>query len=414
MECPRCGLVQADAPVCIGCRADIARATRAARIARAAGAHRLPAAGFTSVGLPDGQKALWFQQLARLLRAGIAPVPALETLGGSAAGRRLRALTAALVRDLGAGRPLGQAMARLPRDFDAHEAGSVAAAELTGELPRALDRLRERLERRRARTRAVLGGLVYPLVVLALSFFILPIPHLVFGDGAAYARAALLPLGGVALAVLAAVWLRGRLRRHPRVTPALSAAAARVPLLSGWRRSTGRATFCEHLGRALAAGLPVDRALRSAGAATGDPRYEDLAAAASRAVLDEGGGLTEALRASGLFPDGALLVIASGERSGDLAEALETVARHAEEDLDQLARVLTRVATIGLSVLLLGWVALRVFSGMMGALGAGQEQLMQELPGVFRELPTDPKELQQLLDGADEALRGPGIRPLPR
>jgi type IV pilus assembly protein PilC len=410
MECPKCGLVQADAPACVGCHARVRPGRPAAREHR-----ELPAAGFGSLGLTDRSKALWLRQLARLLRAGIPPVAAVESLGGSVGGRRLRAVAAAIAADLRAGRGLGDALARLPRDFDAHETGSVAAAELTGALPLALDRLGERLERRRERARRILGGLAYPAFVFALSFFLLPIPQLVLGDTGGYLRAALLPLLTVAALVTAAVWLRGRLRRHPRVAPALDAVAARTPFLGAWRARTARATFCEHLGRALAAGLPVGRALRSAGAATGDPRYEALAADAERRVLGpRGGSLAEALRASRLFPDEALLIITTGERSGDLADALETVARHTEADLDQLARVLTRVATVALSLVLLGWVAVRIFSGMTAALDFGHEALERELPGLFRDLPTDRGGLQDLLDQADEALRGPGLKPIPR
>lgn len=422
MDCPKCGLVQGDAPRCARCGArmrppgaDDASGRADAGLLASAGPERvLPPAGFRSVGLPDRQKATLFHQIARLLRAGIPPVTALETTGGSVSGRRMRAVCVALVADLNAGKTLGDAMSRLPRDFDPHELGTVRAAELIGAVPDGLERLHARLERSRARKRQVLGGLLYPLVVLTLSFFLLPLPHLFFGRVGAYLAEALVPLAVTLALAAGAVFGWGRLRRHPRYWPPLRAAAARIPIVRSLLLRSGRRTFSAHLGRALDAGLPIDRALRSAGEATGDPRFRRLADDAVRHVLDDGRSLTDAFRTSAVFPDEALLIVAGGERSGDLAASLEMIAQHEDEDLDQRAHVVTRLATIGLSLVLLGYVGLRVFSGMTGALMAGQDQLMKELPpGLFQDIPKGPGDLQRLFDQADDALRGPGIRPMP-
>jgi general secretion pathway protein F len=135
----------------------------------------------------------------------------------------------------------------------------------------------------------------------------------------------------------------------------------------------------------VSAGVPLERAV-SAAAGLARGALRDALAAASGA-LREGRGLARALAAGrGVVPGVAIGMVRAGERGSRLAEALEQVAAHLEQEADLVARVRQALAYPALlaaagvaSVLLIGTVIVPRFAELLADLG-------QQLPLATRLL----------------------------
>lgn len=96
--------------------------------------------------------------------------------------------------------------------------------------------------------------------------------------------------------------------------------------------NTELASFCEQLALILRAGLPPAEGLHI--------MLEDSTQSGEREVLEgllahmEGGGLADALKASGLFPAYLVQMAAIGEETGSLDEVMQALGRHYEREAD--------------------------------------------------------------------------------
>lgn len=109
------------------------------------------------------------RQLAILLKAGSALVPALQVIRRQLKKPAHEAMLRSLINDLEDGLPLADAMRKFPETFDPAYRAVVAAGEASATLPAMMDRLASILVRRRALRNKILGAMTYPLVLLVMS-----------------------------------------------------------------------------------------------------------------------------------------------------------------------------------------------------------------------------------------------------
>jgi type II secretory pathway component PulF len=115
--------------------------------------------------------------------------------------------------------------------------------------------------------------------------------------------------------------------------------ASRLPWLSRIVSYLDVERFTATLAILMRAGVPIQRALEVAGRAVTRPTLARQIPLAARRV-SEGKRLAEALAGSAL-PPMALSLIAAGERSGNLAENLESLATYYRDHLDESLRIFT-------------------------------------------------------------------------
>jgi general secretion pathway protein F len=214
-----------------------------------------------------------------------------------------------------------------------------------------LTRLADYLEDRHAlRSRLVLA-LVYPAIVLAVALAVVGallvyvLPQVVQVFQHAHQQLPLLTRALIALStflratwpaivagiVVAALAIRWLLRR-PRPRAALHRFAYRTPLVGRVLRHLDAARLAATLSILVGSRVPILQALDAGtGVMTLQPMREALTTAA-RGVR-EGMPLARALGATRAFPPVMVHLIASGEASGRLDEALERAARQQQNDL---------------------------------------------------------------------------------
>jgi general secretion pathway protein F len=312
-----------------------------------------PAAGarFRPVSLSGSELTQLTRSLASLLEAGLTVEQAFNALIEQAENERARQVLAALRGEVIAGNSVARALAAFPHVFSELYRTLVAAGESSGQLPRVLGKLADYLEERQQLRSRMALALIYPAIVMAVALgvvgallvYVLPQVVQVFQHAhqqLPLLTRALIALSGflqatwvawLVLIVAAAVALRAALAR-PASRAALHRFLWRLPALGRVLRHLDSARLAATLSILVGSRVPILEALDAGGGVmTLTPMREALATVA-RGVR-EGMPLARALGATGAFPPVMVHLIASGETSGRLDEALERAARQQQNDL---------------------------------------------------------------------------------
>ncbi len=302
------------------------------------------------------QTRLFAQELSVLLGAGIPLLEALRTLNErDGSGGPLDAV----IVSVSEGRALSDALAAAWQHFDPLFVAMVASSERHGQLACTLRDHAAYLQWSEALRARLVAAAVYPAallgaggaVVLFLLLYVLPRFAGVFAELQAelpWASRALMAFGVAAaehrplVLGLAALGVAGIVAalRSPTSRDALAALAWRVPALARQLRSIALARLYRTLGVLLAAGVPVVPALRLAEGALAAPLRPALAR--SRAAVDAGARLSQALHDEQLATAVAWRMLKVGEGSGQVATMFERAAAFHDEELARLSELLTR------------------------------------------------------------------------
>jgi len=334
---------------------------------------------------------LFYGQLADLLDAGVPLLKALDSLIRSTVNPRLVQILKEVRADVADGKSLTASLGQFPGVFPPLHTAMIQAGERAGFLEDVLSSLSafvERLDELRAK---VLGAMIYPallvaagsvVLTLALIFFVprfepllanapKPLPtRIVFAMSHLlrdYAPILLLTLVGLGLLLFTAVTSRAGRR-------AFESFRLRAPVLGPTLRALAIARFCRILGTLLANGVPILQSLAISKDATGSALLADRISEAQENVR-EGKSLAAPMRASGIFPDQIVAMIAVAEEANKLDTVLlkvaDTVERRAHRQVDQAVRLLEPVilclVAMGIGSLALG-LLLPIFT-MASALG---------------------------------------------
>lgn len=300
-----------------------------------------------------------YQQLADLLRAGVPLLRALRLLGRGRADPRLSAVWSHVADEVADGARLADAMARHERIFPSVQVALVRAGERGSFLEQVLARLGAFLNHRADLNARVIGGLIYPVILLAggaiviigALVFLVPKfrPHFAkievpFATRLLFAISDLFvvwwPVVVPALAglVVAAViaWRRPRMRRR------VAAWRLRIPSLGPLLRSLSVARVTRVLGTLLDNGIPMIQAMQISRDAAGDPLLAEAIDRATDAVR-AGESLARPLAESGFFDEDIVEMISVGESANNLPQVLVTISETLEGQIDRTMAIVVRL-----------------------------------------------------------------------
>jgi general secretion pathway protein F len=306
---------------------------------------------FRAVSLSSTELTQLTRGLASLLEAGLTVEQSFNALIEQAENERVRQVLAALRGEVLAGNTVAKSLASFPGVFPELYRTLIAAGEASGQLARVLGRLADYLdERHQLRARLSLA-LVYPAIVTvvalgvvgALLVYVLPQVIQVFQH--AHQQLPLLTRALIAFSgflqatwilwvvlVIAAAMAFGAALRRPGSRAAIHRVWWRTPALGRMLRNLDAARLAATLSILVGSRVPILQALEAGtGVMTLTPMREALATAA-RGVR-EGMPLARALGSTQSFPPVMVHLIASGETSGRLDEALERAARQQQNDI---------------------------------------------------------------------------------
>src|ERR1700678_661229 len=316
---------------------------------------------FMRRGLSSLDLALLTRQLATLLRSGLPLEETLQAVAEQTEKVRVQRIVLGVRSKVAEGHPLADGLRDFPQAFPEIYRATVSAGEQSGKLDSVLERLADYTESRQVMGQQVSNALVYPIVLLVLSFaivsfllaYVVPQVVAVFESGHQELPIATRILIGMSdvirlywfyalIAIAAATWGFLRWLKAPEARLRFGRFLLRVPLAGKLIRGLNTARFARTFSILTASAVPVLDALRiSADVVVNMPMKRAVEDAALR--VREGAPIGKSLAVRKLFPPMMIHLISSGESSGELEKMLERAATNQEREMDGLLSTMTNL-----------------------------------------------------------------------
>lgn len=304
--------------------------------------------------------AIFTRQLATMTKAGVPLIQAYDIVSEGLENPAMGELVTQVKNDISAGNSMASSIAKHPRHFDALFCSLIDAGEQSGSLETMLDRVAIYKEKVEALKAKIKKAMTYPIAVISVAvivtgiLLIFVVPEFAktfqsFGsDLPAFtqwvvalsefvqAKWWVILLGGIATFVA----IKEAKLRYKRVADAIDKMMLKIPVVGDIIFKAIIARFSRTLATTFAAGVPLVDALNSVAGATGNVVYQE-AVIQIRDDVTTGTQLTQAIRATGLFPTMLLQMVSIGEESGALDDMLDKVATHYEAEVDNAVDSLT-------------------------------------------------------------------------
>jgi len=337
--------------------------------------------GFAGVSSQD--LAIATRQLATLISAGIPLVDALTALVDQIEQPRLKRIMGVVKQKVNEGASLADALREHPKVFSELYVNMIRAGESSGALDVVLVRLADFTESQAQLRNKIIGAMLYPAIMVVVGIaivsilFVVVIPKVtkIFDDMNVTLPWTTRILIGVStfardywyvvlVAVPVLVLGLRRFVRTPRGRAWWDRTKLSAPIFGELIRMLSLSRFAKTLATLLASGVPLLTAMDIVRNIVSNTLLADVIDKA-RDAIREGESIAAPLRRSGQFPPLVYHMIAIGERSGQLEEMLQNVARSYEAQVEMRVGALTSLLEPVMIVAMGGGVAFIVFSILM-------------------------------------------------
>ena len=288
----------------------------------------------------------FFIQLTLLLRSGITLPTALNQLTQDFSDSRMGTVVSSLADKVSIGVPFHESMQAFPRVFSRQIVAMVEAGEVSGKMPEVFQSLSDYLEWMDELVSEIRQALIYPIIVLAAStgliimLFTLVVPRFVglLTDlslevpaltTTVMAVSSFLVKGGPFL-IVAAVGLPIGLKmalRVPQFGRWWDRRLMALPIFGSLVAMFALARFARNLGMLYQSGVTLLKGLEISKGLVGN-RAIEFALDRVRQAVTEGTTMSKSLVEQNIFPRTLVTMIATGETSGNLDNALQSVAAY--------------------------------------------------------------------------------------
>lgn len=327
--------------------------------------------------VPPRYLAVFYSQLADLLKSGVPLLRSLDLLGRQSTHPALKSVIQDVRDRVAEGSRLYDAMRLHPKAFNELMISMVRAGEEGGFLEDVLKRIADFTEHQEELKGRVVGAMVYPAfllsvgggIVIVLMVWFVPKFEPIFENmsargGLPWTTSSLLAMShfaqnywliaaGLVLAVVYGVnyWLKTPKGRY-QIDLLRLKSVGMGPIV----RNLSIARFCRVLGTLLKNGVPVLNSLRIAKDATGNKVLTEAIDMAANNV-STGKSLARPLGASGQFPEEIVEMIAVGEEANNLENVLidisENLDRRTSRQIEMAVRLLEPVLLLLLAAVVL-------------------------------------------------------------
>lgn len=337
--------------------------------------------------------AMFTRQLSILVSTGTPLVDALQAVERQIKDERWKMVVTSVREQVEEGSPLSEAMAEHPEAFDTIAISLIHAGETGGKIEVMLERLSKLTRQRQKLHSAVIGAMVYPLLLICVSVGVLslmigfvlprfaemfesldtPLPAstkmlMALSD---FARA---NWAGLIVAVVAAIVGLILLLRSTGGRAWLDRTMISAPMLGKLVRGFMIAQTTRLLGVLVQSQVPLLDALELTRKSTKSPTYAELIDRTEKAVI-RGDSISTVFCNSQLVPISVSEAVRNGEQSGRVGEVLIGVSDFLDEDNDVVMRSLTSIIEPIILIvlgLLVGFVAISMFLPLFDLSSAAQ------------------------------------------
>jgi type IV pilus assembly protein PilC len=275
--------------------------------------------------LPMGELAIFTQQLASLLTAGLPLVQCLEALQDQTEDQCFRIVIRDVRTDISSGNSFSSAVRKFPNSFNNLFVSMVEAGEASGGLAEILGKVAGYFEATVKLTKKVKSAMTYPIAVIGLAIalvnvlliFVIPVFAAMFADFGAKLPAPTqflidlsnfmktMPphLGGwtLALAAWGVYYFGGKFIKTPLGRRQKDKFLVKAPIFGNLVHKIALSRFCRTYATLIRSGVPILRTLEIVANASNKVQIEDACQEIAKHV-SQGGQVSEVLAANAFFP----------------------------------------------------------------------------------------------------------------
>ena len=320
-------------------------------------------------------------QLAVMVRAGISLRTAIEGISEQVENPRFKEMLLHIKKDVEAGKPFSEALARYPKSFSPLYVNMVKASELSGSFSSMLDRIAGYLNQQIETRGMIVGAMTYPAIIALMAvattvfllMFVLPRFLVLFAGKEAALPAStrmLLTLSGFLvnywyvplLAAVAGAWGFALLLQTERGRSAFDRLKLSIPLVRKMFRALYISRGLHTMGQLVNAGVPILETIGITAEVSGNVLYRQMWRAVYAAVK-QGKKIVTPLQKSPLLPRPVVQMISAGEESGKLGQVLDEVSDFYSRELKSVIKTVTATIEPAMIVLMgsiVGFIAISI------------------------------------------------------
>ena len=310
--------------------------------------------------LPLAELAIFTQQLASLLTAGLPLVQCLEALQEQTEDPVFRIIIREVRADISAGNSFSSAVKKFPRSFNSLFTSMIEAGEASGALAEILGKVAAYFEASVKLTKKVKSAMTYPIAVIGLAIvlvavlliFVIPVFSKMFSD---FGKALPAPTqmlidfsnflrGWGGLGTLAGIVVVVFLVQKYIATPAgrshKDRFLVRAPIFGNLIHKIALSRFCRTYATLIRSGVPILRTLEIVSAASNKVQIEGACTDIARHV-SQGGQVSEVVAANSFFPPMMKHMIKAGETTGNVDGMMGKIADFYDTEVDATTAALT-------------------------------------------------------------------------
>ncbi len=323
----------------------------------------------------------FFVQMSLLLRAGITLAQALERLAADFSDTKLGPILDHLYEAISVGTPLNRAMEHYPRIFSPQIVSMIQAGEASGKLPEVFDNLSAYYEWLDQLISDIRQALIYPLMVLGAALalitmlftFVVPkfvslltdlkleVPTL---TRIVMAISNTLIHGWpyiITFAILVPIALKIALKRSPSFALSFDENLMKIPIFGSLVAMFGISRFAQNLSMLYKSGIPLLKGLEITRGLVGNLAIS-TAIDDARDHVAQGTPLSKGLGKHTVFPPTVITMIATGESSGSLDVALQSIADYYNKMIPRRIKIVFSIFDPIMMLSLIGIVGLVALS----------------------------------------------------
>jgi type IV pilus assembly protein PilC len=309
--------------------------------------------------LPMGELAIFTQQIASLLTAGLPLVQTLEALQEQTDDPVFRIIIRDVRADISSGNSFSASVKKYPRAFNSLFISMVEAGEASGALAEILGKVAVYFESSVKLSKKVKSAMTYPIAVICLAIalvnvlliFVIP----VFADMfSSFGKALPLPtqmlidtsnflkhnFHWVALGTFAVWYSIKKFIETPKGRRLKDDLLVRAPIFGGLIHKMSLSRFARTYATLIRSGVPILRTLEIVAAASNQVQIEDACTEISKHV-SQGGQVSEILAANDYFPPMMKHMVKAGEATGNVDGMLNKTADFYDTECDATVASLT-------------------------------------------------------------------------
>jgi type IV pilus assembly protein PilC len=309
--------------------------------------------------LPLGELAIFTQQLASLLNAGLPLVQCLEALQDQTEDPCFRIVIRDVRLDISSGNSFSSAVKKFPKSFPSLFISMVEAGEASGALAEILAKVAGYFEASVKLTKKVKSAMTYPIAVIGLAIalvnvlliFVVPVFAAMFDDFGAQLPAPtqmLIDLSdfmkawwwAIGLGAAAAYFVLSKFVATPKGRRIKDLGLVRAPIFGNLIHKIALSRFCRTYATLIRSGVPILRTLEIVSSASGKVQIEDACVEISRHV-SQGGQVSEVLASNTFFPPMMKHMVKAGESTGNVDGMMNKISDFYDTECEATVAALT-------------------------------------------------------------------------